>query len=589
MDSYLKELIQMATATGTISSEHEHLIIEKAQSQGISEIEVRLYINTALQGNRRIKDDQSSITKAVDIKEFAYTEWLIVLGIIVVAISGFFPWVTAKAYSSGFGQRFSGGASSSVGFVYSVPLAISALIVLFNRKFQKYLLYEGLGLIVVALGLMVNYSTKTSGSYGGVSAGVSSSAGPGVIILLIGGVIYTIGTLLRDVIKKKNVALINIIRHPLTVFILLELSILLPGLLRWNLRQRNTELFLIGLIFAFAPFFVSKKIKYERFNSVATSTLFVWVVSLFIPRYSENNILYNLIDAFGVIVPWYFILAMLLGSIALLADYQENSDKELQFVQKLKNLFSAKLLIGIFIGVLLLFFGYNVTTKHKVTYAEMNAFNERNGKIKGDWYFLNDDSTALFKMRINLATSSASDNGDIPFSYTANLSNDNLSIEGINFQEYNGTSAYSDSISFPILFNNGLKIMSAEVDKINGSFNLNGKTINFEGYRDKAYVYNIIQSRNIRIASEELSKSDDLLAINEDDIANMSPSQSFMIYDPDGYTNLRDTPDGNIIRRVTGDERFHIIGMSGDYFEVKMADGMQGYLYKNRVQSANNP
>ena len=51
MDSQLKDLIDMATVSGHLSKEHEALILEKAQQQNISEVEIRLYIDNALRKN----------------------------------------------------------------------------------------------------------------------------------------------------------------------------------------------------------------------------------------------------------------------------------------------------------------------------------------------------------------------------------------------------------------------------------------------------------------------------------------------------------------------------------------------------------
>lgn len=57
----------------------------------------------------------------------------------------------------------------------------------------------------------------------------------------------------------------------------------------------------------------------------------------------------------------------------------------------------------------------------------------------------------------------------------------------------------------------------------------------------------------------------------------------FMIEDPDGYSNLRDGPDGVVIRQVNTSERFEVIGSEGAYKHVRFADGAEGYLHASRV------
>jgi hypothetical protein len=62
----------------------------------------------------------------------------------------------------------------------------------------------------------------------------------------------------------------------------------------------------------------------------------------------------------------------------------------------------------------------------------------------------------------------------------------------------------------------------------------------------------------------------------------------YHIQDPDGYTNLRDGENGNVIRKVYPNESFIILESSGDYFIVQFEDGNRGYIHKSRVDQKVN-
>ena len=60
----------------------------------------------------------------------------------------------------------------------------------------------------------------------------------------------------------------------------------------------------------------------------------------------------------------------------------------------------------------------------------------------------------------------------------------------------------------------------------------------------------------------------------------------FEINDPDGYSNLRQSPGGAIMKKVMQGEKFEVIGTEKGYSKVKLADGTVGYIHQSRVVSA---
>ena len=59
----------------------------------------------------------------------------------------------------------------------------------------------------------------------------------------------------------------------------------------------------------------------------------------------------------------------------------------------------------------------------------------------------------------------------------------------------------------------------------------------------------------------------------------------FRIEDPDGWSNLRKTPAGEVLRKVYSDEKFEVIGEENKHKKVKLSDGTIGFIHNSRVVS----
>jgi hypothetical protein len=72
---------------------------------------------------------------------------------------------------------------------------------------------------------------------------------------------------------------------------------------------------------------------------------------------------------------------------------------------------------------------------------------------------------------------------------------------------------------------------------------------------------------------------------------NTSSTSSNIVYyrieDPDGYTNLRDKPNGTIIKKVLSSEKFEVIGQEQKHKKVKLSDGTIGFIHESRVKQVN--
>jgi hypothetical protein len=62
----------------------------------------------------------------------------------------------------------------------------------------------------------------------------------------------------------------------------------------------------------------------------------------------------------------------------------------------------------------------------------------------------------------------------------------------------------------------------------------------------------------------------------------------YEINDPDGYSNLRETPAGNILRRVYLGEKFEVLDEMDRHKKVKFSNGETGYIHVSRVVESYN-
>jgi hypothetical protein len=71
--------------------------------------------------------------------------------------------------------------------------------------------------------------------------------------------------------------------------------------------------------------------------------------------------------------------------------------------------------------------------------------------------------------------------------------------------------------------------------------------------------------------------------------ADLSGSKTilFSINDPDGYSNLRKTPGGDILQKVYDTEKFEVIGTESKHKKVKLQDGTIGFIHESRVKQIN--
>lgn len=68
-------------------------------------------------------------------------------------------------------------------------------------------------------------------------------------------------------------------------------------------------------------------------------------------------------------------------------------------------------------------------------------------------------------------------------------------------------------------------------------------------------------------------------------------TETAIINDPDGYTNVRAQPSGKskVIARLYDNEPFYTYQQNGDWWQVKTKSGIEGYMHKSRITLQTKP
>lgn len=94
-------------------------------------------------------------------------------------------------------------------------------------------------------------------------------------------------------------------------------------------------------------------------------------------------------------------------------------------------------------------------------------------------------------------------------------------------------------------------------------------------------ILEIKYSENVELSSN-VQNSNSI----EQDVSSSNETKNITYYkvsDPDGYSNLRDAPNGEILQKVYENELFEVIGDEEGYKKVKLSDGTVGYIHGSRV------
>lgn len=75
----------------------------------------------------------------------------------------------------------------------------------------------------------------------------------------------------------------------------------------------------------------------------------------------------------------------------------------------------------------------------------------------------------------------------------------------------------------------------------------------------------------------------DILSIVSIERINNNTISKYKINDPDGFSNLRDKPNGQVLQKIYDNETFEVVGEVDDWKKVKLSNGILGFIHTSRV------
>lgn len=93
----------------------------------------------------------------------------------------------------------------------------------------------------------------------------------------------------------------------------------------------------------------------------------------------------------------------------------------------------------------------------------------------------------------------------------------------------------------------------------------------------------VIDSQEEKVSNETVEKQESRIENNHEKEVEEEYIEYYTVNDPDGYSNLRKTPGGEILMRINEGELFEVLGEEDKHKKVKLSDGTVGYIHVSRV------
>ncbi len=375
MEKTIQELIESATVNGNISEDEKSYIMKRANEIGIDEMEVNIFIKAYLNKNSSKSNVSDISTESlpastegwIKLKEFKFSNLIMVLGSILIFISGFFPWIESSVTASGMGEYYNDGASANAGFVYSLPLGIMSILFAFKRNLIRFSSFYGLFVILTATYLAYSYETSQSYSAFGMSASASTGAGPGVVILGISGLIFLIGSLLNSSLVKfifTNEYTMILYLFAITYGVYTEYDRLFDTNF-FAIYSRGLDGFLIvtivySMLNFVLPYLITKKLNYNRSKYVILGSASFWVLSAILPVRSNVDLISFLIVSVDGFKYVFFFSYIILITLATTLDFTEKRNASIFDYKKVDKFFNINIILLFYLLLVIISFIFNV-------------------------------------------------------------------------------------------------------------------------------------------------------------------------------------------------------------------------------------
>ena len=457
----------------------------------------------------------------------------------VGALSTFMPWVKAPIIGSVPGSDFDNG----LGWISFGLFAVAIVLCLLDDKQKKLSGPPLIGAIItpslaalLGIGTIWNFYAKIREAKEGAEEALDKIAGTpfeaaggqmidafakstgiefGLYFVVLAGILIPLFALLikdKDEVQtegqaereSKLVLFFSSTKAFIGYFIFLLILPFIFVVIRSDYSDA-LNLTYIGLSFficSLLPFKMAKSKSFTRLNSLFKVNLIVCAVSLiWLPIQYEISFFgtYGLRRLYFDFTEYYTLFFILLGGLALTADVFEKEGRKIDSFKRLALFFNHKILLSTILFILLSSATYKLFTVRILGYEEMETFRLKNDTFSGSWYYLNKDTTAVEFVNFNYNAERFGTSGEVTVEYSAQI------IENGAFQVKNYSPKtsmildYTQQISFPLLFDDVIKVESADEKELKGKiFFSNGSSKGFVFYRDNEKLNELVAAKENR-------------------------------------------------------------------------------------------
>jgi hypothetical protein len=340
----------------------------------------------------------------------------------------------------------------------------------------------------------------------------------GLYFVVLAGILIPLFALLikdKDEVKAEGESNLGLIFLSTKAFIGYFIFLLILPFVFVVIRSDSSDglslayIVLSFLICSLLPLKMAKANSFTRLNSLFKVNLIVWAVSLiWLPIQYEISFFstYGLRSLYFDFTEYYTLFFVLLGGLALTADVFEKEGRKIDSFKKLGLFFNHIFLLSTILIILLSNATYKFFTVHILSYEEMESFNLKNDTFSGSWYYLNKDTTAVEFVNFNYNSERFGNSGEVNVEYSAQII-ENGAFEVKNYSpKVSMVLDYTQQISFPLLFDNVIKVEAADEEELKGKiFFSNGSSKELVFFRDSEKLNSLVaEKENRQLAFESI-------------------------------------------------------------------------------------
>jgi hypothetical protein len=120
--------------------------------------------------------------------------------------------------------------------------------------------------------------------------------------------------------------------------------------------------------------------------------------------------------------------------------------------------------------------------------------------------------------------------------------------------------------------------------KHNGTYTIEGTDLSYKDYWEKHTKVLKTSLDSLMPILKRRTANGGIKNTKDESTSEFTPDDKlYTVSDPDGFSHLRETPNGEILQDVLEGEPFNVIGLEKGFKKVRLADGTEGFIHASRI------